>query len=73
RSFTCKQARSIGVTGWVTNASDGTVQGEAQGSEDALKEFVQHLHKGPSSASVTSVEQSDVQSKSGDGGFHVQR
>ncbi|KAF1939592.1 Acylphosphatase [Clathrospora elynae] len=72
RSFTQKQAKSIGVTGFVANASDGSVQGEAQGSEDAIKQFVQRLHKGPSSASVSKVDQSDVSTKTGESGFNVQ-
>lgn len=48
------------------------VQGEAQGSADQLKEFVQHLNKGPSAASVSGVEQNDISSKSGESGFNVQ-
>ncbi|KAF1848199.1 Acylphosphatase [Cucurbitaria berberidis CBS 394.84] len=72
RSFTQKQAKNIGLTGFVTNVSDGTVQGEAQGGEDAIKDFVQHLNKGPSAASVNGVEQSDISTKSGESGFNVQ-
>ncbi|ORX94430.1 hypothetical protein BCR34DRAFT_608276 [Clohesyomyces aquaticus] len=91
RSYTSKQANSIGVTGFVKNVSDGTVrrlsshmeallsdlvvkiqvQGEAQGSPDALKEFIGHLNTGPSAASVNRVEQSDIGSKSGESGFSV--
>lgn len=48
------------------------VAGEAQGSEDALSQFVQHLNQGPSAASVKSVEQSDMATKSGESGFNVQ-
>ena len=47
------------------------VQGEAQGSEDALKEFVQHLNKGSPAASVTGVEHSDISTKPGESGFRV--
>ncbi|KAI0587232.1 Acylphosphatase [Pyrenophora tritici-repentis] len=96
RSFTQKQARSIGITGFVTNASDGSdslfsykgvrqsnlesatdtgisqVQGEAQGSEDKINEFVQHLNKGPPAASVSKVDQSDISAKSGESSFNVQ-
>ncbi|KAI4931415.1 hypothetical protein J4E85_004008 [Alternaria conjuncta] len=72
RSFTQKQAKSLGVTGFVTNASDGSVQGEAQGSEDKIKEFVQHLNKGPSAASVSKVDHSDMSTKDGESGFNVQ-
>jgi hypothetical protein len=48
------------------------VAGEAQGSDDALNQFVQHLNQGPSAASVKSVEQSDIATKSGESGFSVQ-
>jgi acylphosphatase len=48
------------------------VQGEAQGTADQLKEFVQHLNKGPSAASVSGVEHNDISSKSGESGFNVQ-
>ncbi|KAE9966072.1 hypothetical protein EG328_009197 [Venturia inaequalis] len=66
-----RQAKSIGVTGYVQNASDGTVKGEAQGSEDALNEFVSHLNRGPPAASVTGVEHESVDTKDGEAGFAV--
>ena len=47
------------------------VQGEAQGSQNALDEFIQHLNKGPSASSVSSVEQSDISTKSGESSFNV--
>jgi acylphosphatase len=45
------------------------VQGEAQGSEDALRDFVNYLHKGPSAASVSKVDKSEISLKSGESGF----
>jgi acylphosphatase len=48
------------------------VQGEAQGSDDAIKEFVQHLNKGPSAASVSDVQHDEISTKSGENGFNVQ-
>lgn len=88
RSSTQKQARSIGVTGFVTNASDGSVsltashlshdsdavqvKGEAQGSDDAIKEFIQHLNKGPKAAYVSGVEHSDISTKSSESDFYIQ-
>ncbi|CAI9637843.1 acylphosphatase family protein [Alternaria burnsii] len=72
RSFTQKQAKSIGVTGFVTNASDGSVQGEAQGSDDKINEFIQHLNKGPSAASVSKVDHSEISSRDGESSFNVQ-
>jgi hypothetical protein len=52
-------------------ADSTQVQGEAQGSDDAIKQFVQHLNKGPSAASVSGVEHSDISTKSGESGFNV--
>ncbi|CAN9152983.1 unnamed protein product [Alternaria alternata] len=72
RSFTQKQAKSIGVTGFVTNASDGSVQGEAQGNDDKINEFIQHLNKGPSAASVSKVDHSEISSRDGESSFNVQ-
>ncbi|KAH7410358.1 Acylphosphatase-like domain-containing protein [Phaeosphaeria sp. MPI-PUGE-AT-0046c] len=71
RSFTQKQAKSIRVTGFVTNVSDGSVQGEAQGTDDAIKQFVEQLKKGPSASSVSGVEHSDISTRSGESDFNV--
>jgi len=61
------------VTGFIQNTPDGTVEGEAQGSEDALKEFISHLRKGPPPADVTGVEHSVISTKEGETGFGVAR
>ena len=47
------------------------MQGEAQGTADQVKEFVQYLNKGPSAASVSGVEHNDISLKSGEGSFSV--
>lgn len=47
------------------------VQGEAQGSEDKLNDFVQHLHKGPPASSVSKVDHSDIDTKADESGFSV--
>ena len=56
----------------VTDTGISQVQGEAQGSEDKLNEFVQHLNKGPSAASVSKVDQSEISTKSDESSFNVQ-
>jgi acylphosphatase len=61
----------LNLTGYVKNHSDGSVLGEAQGSTEDLNKFVEHLNKGPSQASVDSVEQKDISTKSGETGFGV--
>ncbi|KAG9525793.1 hypothetical protein KCV07_g986, partial [Aureobasidium melanogenum] len=69
RSFTVKQAKSLGITGHVQNASDGSVTGEAQGDSGSLKEFQQHLNKGPSAANVTKLDVNDIKTKEGESNF----
>ncbi|KAF2025406.1 Acylphosphatase [Setomelanomma holmii] len=71
RDHTQTIAKRIGVTGYVTNASDGTVKGEAQGSSDAIKQFLEHINEGPSAARVTGVEHSEISTKSGESSFDV--
>ncbi len=48
------------------------VRGEAQGSEEQLKEFIKHISKGPSHARVTGVEHSEIQTKEDENGFNVE-
>jgi acylphosphatase len=57
---------------YLATAHTKQVQGEAQGSEDKIKEFVQHLNKGPSAASVSKVDHSDISTKDGESSFNVQ-
>ncbi|WPB07411.1 uncharacterized protein RHO25_012072 [Cercospora beticola] len=69
RSFTAEKAQSLSVTGYVKNASDGTVVGEAQGSSSNLDKFVQHLNMGPRAAKVSKVDQKDIDTKDGESSF----
>lgn len=45
------------------------VIGEAQGSQSSLDKFVQHLNMGPRAASVSKVEQNDIDTKEGESSF----
>lgn len=56
RAATVQQARLNGLTGWVRNAADGTVEVLAQGSADAIDNFLSWLHKGPPRARVERVD-----------------
>lgn len=56
RNFTRRTARRLGVTGWVRNEPDGSVQLEAEGSPDDLEELVDAVHEGPRAARVESVD-----------------
>lgn len=60
RFFTCTCAEALGVTGWVKNRPDGTVEVLAEGSEEQLKEFEFDLSRGARYARVSGVEKADV-------------
>lgn len=55
RYFAEDAATELGLSGWVRNKSDGTVEVLAQGDTDALKAFVEYLHEGSLNAKVEGV------------------
>jgi len=50
-----RQAEKLGVTGWVRNRSDGSVEALLQGSAEALDALVSWARRGPPAASVGEV------------------
>lgn len=57
RDYVEHRARTLRVTGFVRNLSDGrTVEVVAEGSREALERLVAYLRGGPSGAHVTAVE-----------------
>ncbi len=57
RAATQREARRLGVTGWVKNRTDGSVEVLAEGDEDAIKELAMWAGHGPSTARVDHVDQ----------------
>jgi len=57
RMYSCEEAQRLGVTGWVRNKSDGTVEIVAEGEETALADFLAWCKHGPTHARVTGVEE----------------
>ena len=49
------EAERLGVTGWVRNRRDGTVEAVVAGNASAVETIVAWAHRGPPSARVTSV------------------
>ena len=56
RDFVKRKARMLGLVGEVLNKDGGLVEVVAQGLEEDLKKFIEHLHKGPFLARVARVE-----------------
>lgn len=53
------RAEQLGLTGWVRNTEDGSVEVWAEGEAEALERFLAWLHMGPSSARVDEVMKTD--------------
>jgi acylphosphatase len=56
RYFVVRRARQLGLSGWTSNESDGTVRVVAEGSPAALDELLKVLHAGPGGARVDRVD-----------------
>ena len=73
RWWTRKTASALDLRGTVRNARDGSVEIEVEGPDEALEEFEQKLHHGPSSARVREVEEVETEQDSLPGGFEIIR
>ncbi len=56
REAMCFEAERLGVTGWVRNRRDGTVEAVVQGASVTVDAIVAWARLGPPAARVTSVE-----------------
>ncbi len=56
RFYTRDEADALGLTGWVANRDDGSVEVTAEGPRSALDRLVEWLHRGPPAARVTAVQ-----------------
>lgn len=56
RYYTTRTARRLGLTGWVANRRDGTVETIAEGDRADAEDFVDFLHRGSPAAQVDGVD-----------------
>ena len=56
RDSTRTEALCLGLTGWVRNLNDGSVEMVAEGPADALEQLAGWLRTGPPLARVTDVQ-----------------
>lgn len=56
RGFTATTAQRIGVTGWVRNRINGTVEAVAEGDQASLDTFLRQVSAGPGPSYVDNVE-----------------
>ncbi|MEL6136415.1 MAG: acylphosphatase [Cyanobacteria bacterium J06628_6] len=60
RYHTCQAALAIGVTGYVKNRPDRTVEIVADGSPNQLQQLIAWAEHGPPTASVERVEREEL-------------
>ncbi len=58
RHFVWRTAQALGITGWVRNRRDGSVEVVAEGPRERLDALLAALHEGPPAARVQEVEAS---------------
>lgn len=74
RESSARQARALGLNGWVRNLRDGRVEFYAIGEEAALREMRYWLQEGPPMAEVDQLEcRDDVALAEGMNDFRVLR
>jgi len=56
RHHTCRRAGELGVSGWVRNLPDGSVEGLFEGDESAVQALVEWCRTGPPAAAVERVD-----------------
>jgi acylphosphatase len=71
RFFVLRQAEARGLSGWVRNLPDGSVELQAVGDRPALEALLSELQRGPAVAHVDSVEHDWTAEASGGAGFKV--
>ncbi|MFO7296826.1 MAG: acylphosphatase [Proteobacteria bacterium] len=56
RAWVADEAHALGLSGWVRNRRDGTVEALFGGDVEAVAEMLRRCEKGPPAARVTGVE-----------------
>jgi len=59
RFYMQRKARELGLTGWVRNRHDGSVEAMIQGSPEGVEAMTVWARRGPPSAAVTDVRIAD--------------
>lgn len=71
RAFIRREAERLGLAGWARNAPDGSVEVEAAGDAEALRDFEARLREGPPAGRVERVETRDLEGGPPTGRFEI--
>ncbi|CAN7298160.1 acylphosphatase [Rhizobium sp. LjRoot254] len=71
RDWTAREARHLGLAGWVRNERDGSVTALLVGPDEAVAAMIERLWKGPRLASVSDVTSQAVSIAEMPTGFRI--
>jgi len=71
RFFVVDRAQALGLSGWVRNLADGTVEVTAEGERPALRALLSDLQRGPVGSQVESVAHDWTNARGSFSGFRV--
>jgi acylphosphatase len=60
RAWAQGQARELGVSGWIRNCDDGSVEAHLGGGEQCVIRMIERMRRGPSNAAVEEIEVVDA-------------
>ena len=60
RGWTVRTARKLGLSGWVRNRNDGSVEAIVEGDADSVREFIRLAGDGPPDAHVERIDERET-------------
>lgn len=73
RAFVQWTASRLGIAGWVRNTWDGAVEGEAEGTPEALLSLRTELRRGPGTSFVENLHVEAIPATGEDATFRIRR
>lgn len=67
RSWTEQEAEALGLSGWVRNRRDGSVEAVFAGPEPVVRHMIERCHEGPPAARVERIVEETADEPAGPG------
>jgi acylphosphatase len=71
RAYTKEEADKLGLTGWVRNLTDGSVEALVEGETEAVDRMLYWFHQGSPGSKVLDVKVQDVPSACDSSSFEI--
>ena len=71
RAWAQGQARELGISGWIRNCADGSVEAHLVGEEDAVRRMIERMRLGPANANVDELQVEELEAEPASGRFEV--